>query len=109
MFGHDGVLGPLEPAEGITGHEAAVIFDIVAVNQDLADHMAFVAFQHFFTGSYPGRRTTAGNATLPFVPANLPAGPVYGFSVYHILPLKNPSDPFTTRRVQLPGGGVKIP
>jgi Acyclic terpene utilisation family protein AtuA len=109
VFGHDGVLGPLEPAEGITGHEAAVIFDIVAVNQDLADHMAFVAFQHFFTGSYPGRRTTAGNATLPFVPANLPAGPVYGFSVYHILPLKNPSDPFTTRRVQLPGGGVKIP
>lgn len=34
---------------------------------------------------YEGRKTTAGNLAFPFAPSDIPFGPVYAFSVYHLL------------------------
>ena len=34
---------------------------------------------------FPGRKATAGNLAFAHSPSDLPAGPVYEFSIYHLL------------------------
>jgi hypothetical protein len=94
IFGLDGVLGALEPHSHVTGHEAAVILDVVADNRQLAEEAAYFGFIRLFIGPYPGRQTTAGNAAAPYMPVVIPVSDVYTFSVYHLLPLDDPLEPF---------------
>jgi Acyclic terpene utilisation family protein AtuA len=94
IYGLDGVLGPLEPNPSVTGHEAAVVLDVVADDRQLAEEAAYFGFIRLFIGPYPGRRTTAGNAAAPYMPVVIPVSDVYTFSVYHLLPLDDPLEPF---------------
>jgi len=90
IFGLDGVLGSLEQETTVTGHEAAVIVDVVAESQELADQIGYHAFIRLFIGPYPGRKTTAGNAAAPYMPVVIPVGEVFRFGIYHLLPLNDP-------------------
>jgi hypothetical protein len=94
IFGLDGVLGPVEPEKAVTGHEAAVVLDVVAATRELAEEAAYFGFIRLFIGPYPGRKTTAGNAAAPFMPVVIPVSDVYTFSIYHLLPLADPVAPF---------------
>ncbi len=47
--------------------------------------------------SYPGRIATAGNLALPFSPAEIPAGQVFEFNIYHLLEMPDPVARFTHR------------
>jgi hypothetical protein len=94
IFGLDGVLGPVEPEKSVTGHEAAVVLDVVADTRELAEEAAYFGFIRLFIGPYPGRKTTAGNAAAPFMPVVIPVSDVYVFSIYHLLPLEDPVAPF---------------
>lgn len=94
IFGLDAVLGRLEPNTGVTGHEAGVLVDVVADTEELAKEAAYYAFIRLFIGPYPGRKTTAGNAAAPIMPVVVPASDVYTFSIYHLLPLADPLEPF---------------
>lgn len=94
IFGLDGVLGPVEPEKQVTGHEAAVVLDVVADERALAEEAAYFGFIRLFIGPYPGRKTTAGNAAAPFMPVVIPVSDVYTFSIYHLLPLADPVGPF---------------
>jgi hypothetical protein len=94
IFGLDGVLGPVEPEKAVTGHEAAVVLDVVADTRELAEEAAYFGFIRLFIGPYPGRKTTAGNAAAPFMPVVIPVSDVYTFSIYHLLPLADPVAPF---------------
>ncbi len=94
IFGLDAVLGPLEPNTAVTGHEAGVLVDVVADTAELAKEAAYYAFIRLFIGPYPGRKTTAGNAAAPIMPVVVPVSDVYTFSIYHLLPLTDPLEPF---------------
>ncbi|AGP51753.1 acyclic terpene utilization AtuA family protein [Streptomyces rapamycinicus] len=94
IFGLDGVLGGLEPNDRVTGHEAAVIVDVVADDRALAEQAAYFAFIRLFIGPYPNRKTTAGNAAAPFMPVVIPVSDVFRFGIYHLLPLEDPVVPF---------------
>ena len=39
---------------------------------------------------YPGRKSTAGNLAFPFAPSDVSFGPVYAFSVYHLMAVEDP-------------------
>jgi hypothetical protein len=101
IFGLDAVLGSLEPNTTVTGHEAAVVFDVVAHERDLAEEVAYFGFIRLFIGPYPGRQTTAGNAAAPYMPVVIPVSEVFTFSVYHLLPLDDPLEPFPVTRTRL--------
>lgn len=90
IYGLDGVLGSLEPNNVVTGHEAGVMVDVVAATPELAKEAAYYAFIRLFIGPYPDRKTTAGNAAAPLMPIVIPASEVFEFSIYHLLPLKDP-------------------
>jgi hypothetical protein len=94
IFGLDAVLGSLEPNTSVTGHEAGVLVDVVADTRELAEEVAYYAFIRLFIGPYPGRKTTAGNAAAPIMPVVVPVSDVYTFSIYHLLPLADPLEPF---------------
>jgi hypothetical protein len=102
IFGLDGVLGAVEPEKAVTGHEAAVVLDVVAATRALAEEAAYFGFIRLFIGPYPGRKTTAGNAAAPFMPVVIPVSDVYVFSVYHLLPLADPVAPFPTAVTRFP-------
>ena len=94
IFGLDAVLGDLEPNAAVTGHEAGVLVDVVAESEELAKEAAYYAFIRLFIGPYPGRKTTAGNAAAPIMPVVVPVSEVFTFSIYHLLPLEDPLEPF---------------
>jgi len=94
ILGLDAVLGELEPNTTVTGHEAGVIVDVVADTESLAKEAAYYLFIRLFIGPYPGRKTTAGNTAVPIMPVVIPVSEVFTFSIYHLLPLADPLEPF---------------
>lgn len=93
IYGRNAVMGALEPA-GDPGHEIGLLIETVAETQELASAVAMFTrgtLQHI---GYPGIITTAGNLAYPFSPFNVPVGPAYRFSVYHLLPLEDPCEIF---------------
>jgi hypothetical protein len=45
---------------------------------------------------YPGRKSTAGNLAFLYSPSDIACGPVYKFSVYHLVEVDDPRELFTT-------------
>jgi hypothetical protein len=53
-------------------------------------------------GDFPGRTTTAGNLAFPLPKTFLDQGQTHVFSVWHLLPLTDPTEPFATQIVEFP-------
>jgi len=83
-----GAAGEPPPAAPFAEHcEAGLVIDVVAQTQELADSVVSLARSTALHQSFPGRKATAGNLAFPFSPSDLQAGPVYEFSVYHLMDL----------------------
>lgn len=83
-YGMNGVLGGQEP-EPFRGHEVGVLFEVVARTQELASSICATVRSTFLHYGYEGRKSTAGNLAFPFAPSDIEFGPVYAFSVYHLM------------------------
>jgi len=75
--------GPAKPFSETA--ETGLVVDVVAPNQELADTIVSLARSTALHQAFPGRKATAGNLAFPFSPSDLQGGPVYEFSVYHLL------------------------
>src|SRR5690606_8176973 len=73
-YGHNAVLGDIEPNTGFEGHEAFVIIDVVGRTESIAKTVCGVAKQFFLHLRYPGILCTSGNVAHPFSPDVMPAG-----------------------------------
>jgi hypothetical protein len=101
FYGRDGVMGALEPVK-TPSHEIGLLIDVVAETPELAETVCAMARSLTLHWAYPGRIATAGNLAFPFSPADVPAGPVYEFSVYHLLEIDDPARlfPFQSELIQ---------
>lgn len=104
VYGRDAVMGDREPTPG-AGHEVGVRFDAVAPTAEAADDLLEEATYHLFVSDFPGRKCTAGNAAFPASPAHAVTGPAYEFSVWHVLELDDPMEPFAVRLESVGAGG----
>lgn len=95
-YGVDGVMGRLEPVKA-TPHEIGLLVDVVGETEAVAAAVAGAARSLLLHWSYPGRVATAGNLALPFSPAEIPAGQVFEFNIYHLLEMPDPVARFTHR------------
>lgn len=86
-YGMNGVLGNKEP-ERFQGHEVGVMFEVVAKTQELANSICSTVRSTFLHYGYEGRKSTAGNLAFPFAPSDIEFGPVYEFSIYHLMEMK---------------------
>ena len=100
-YGMNAVLGERE-YEPFRGHEVGVLFEVVAKTQELASSICATVRSTFLHYGYEGRKSTAGNLAFPFAPSDIVFGPVYEFSIYHLM--ECPADSFPIEYRQ---GGVQ--
>ena len=77
--------GPVPPPR-----EVGLVIESIAPTQALADTVLSLARSTALHQSFPGRKATAGNLAFPFSPSDLQGGPVYAFTVYHLLETDEP-------------------
>ena len=87
-YGLNAVLGETEPNQ-TPGHEVGVVFEVLAPTQDMANMICATTRSTFLHYGYEGRKSTAGNLAFPFAPSDVPFGPVFEFSVYHLMSVKD--------------------
>ncbi len=108
VYGRDGVMGEWEPRRDTPAHEVGVVIDVVAETQDAANSICSLTRSTLLHYGYPGRISTAGNLAFPFSPSDLPAGPVFEFSLYHLMELNEAETeslfPYELVRVTSPTG-----
>ncbi len=81
LYGRDGVMGTLEPRQGVNCHELGILIEAVAPTQELANTICSFARSTMLHYGYPGRISTAGNLAFPYSPSDFKAGEVYQFSI----------------------------
>ena len=94
VYGRDGVMGALEPTPDVTSHEVGVVLDVVGETQEIADTVSAYArasLQHYY---YQGILATGANIAFPVAPSDIPCGPVYEFTVYHLMEVDDPLELF---------------
>ncbi len=64
--------------------EVFIMAECVAPAAELAKAVIGVAKQNLLHFGFPGRLSTGGNIAFPFTPPELPAGPAYRYSIYHV-------------------------
>jgi hypothetical protein len=94
VYGRDGVMGPREPNPTVTGHEIGVLIDVIAKTEHLASEITALARSTILHHDYPGRMTVGGSLALPFSPHDAAWGPVYEFSLYHLMEVADPLSAF---------------
>ena len=92
-YGKDAVMGKKEK-EAFSGHEIGVMFEVVAETQELANSICATVRSTFLHYGYDGRKSTAGNLAFPFAPSDIEFGPVYEFSIYHLMKVDDGLKPF---------------
>ncbi|HEX5495466.1 MAG TPA: acyclic terpene utilization AtuA family protein [Mycobacteriales bacterium] len=93
VYGVDGVLGALERTVS-TPHEVGVLLDIVSPEQRRSSAICAIAWHtalHHPIAEYSGG---VSHLAFPFSPPTMEAGPVYEFSLNHVLHLTDPCAPF---------------
>lgn len=88
-YGLDGVMGPLEPVK-VPAHELGILIDAVGETPAIAETVCAMARALILHWGYAGRIATAGNMAFPFSPADVPAGEVYEFNIYHLMEVDDP-------------------
>lgn len=100
-YGIDGIMGATEP-DRTPGHEICIMFEALAQTQEIANTVCASMRSTLLHYGYEGRKSTAGNLAFPFAPSDVPFGPVYQFSVYHLMQIRDAVEPFPVECVEMP-------
>lgn len=100
-YGINGIMGKTEP-DPVAGHEICVMFEAIGKTQEIANTVCASMRSTLLHYGYSGRKSTAGNLAFPFAPSDVPFGPVYRFSVYHLMEIPDPKEPFPVQCMELP-------
>lgn len=96
-YGKDGVMGRFEPHREAPCHEVALLCEVTAETQELADAICSTARIAALHAPYEGQMATAGNLALPLNPPEASLGPVCEFKVHHTMEINDPTEPFPIR------------
>ncbi|KAH6999396.1 hypothetical protein EDB80DRAFT_812412 [Ilyonectria destructans] len=100
LYGKNAVMGEME-SETRVSHEIGILGEAVAETQDLADAVSGFCRTVVLHGSYKDQLATAGNLASPLTPLDTPVGPVFKFSVYHLMDIDDPRSPFPVAHMSL--------
>jgi hypothetical protein len=93
-YGKDGVMADWEPVREIRGHELGFVVEVVGRTQDIANAVLAMARTSMLHADFPGRLCKEGNMAFPFSPSDIELGPMYRFSVFHVVAPKDPYEMF---------------
>jgi hypothetical protein len=98
-YGRNGVR--VEQREPRLAHEIGMVIEAIAPTQELANMALSLARSSFLHGYFKGRKATAGNLAFPFSPSDLVGGPVYEFTIYHVMQVADPAALFPVTTTQI--------
>lgn len=101
-YGKNAVMGEQEPVK-TASHELGIVIDVVAETQEMANTICASVRSTLLHYGYPGRKSTAGNLAFPFAPSDIEFGPVYKFTVYHLVNVDEPTELFPIEYCDLGG------
>ena len=90
LYGRNGVMGDWEPAANAASHEIGILAEAVAKTQDIANAVISVTRVTLLHSDFAGRMCKEGNMAFPFSPSDIERGPIYEFSIRHVV---EPDDP----------------
>ncbi len=90
LYGRNGVMGAWEPLEHVISHEIGILAEVVGESQEIANAALALARVTLLHSDFPGRLCREGNMAFPFSPADIERGPVYEFSMQHVMALEDP-------------------
>ena len=94
VYGKNAVMGRREPVTDTRAHELGILVEVIASDQETANAVLAIARTNVLHVDFPGRLCKEGNMAFPFSPSDIPCGPVYRFSVFHVVELDDPLEPF---------------
>jgi Acyclic terpene utilisation family protein AtuA len=101
VYGRDAVMGKLEPRRHEIGHEVGLLFSVTARDQETS-HAIAKTFSHFgLHYPIPEWRGLITGFAFPITPAEVEQGPVYRFSLNHLLVPADPMEPFRTEMLEV--------
>lgn len=104
-YGYNGVMGELEPDKSVP-KEVGVLMEVTAKTQELASAICSSLRSSFMHYGYTGRKSTSGNLAFPFSPSDIDFGPVYEFSIYHLMKVKNGQSMFPITNYEVNNGKI---
>ncbi len=93
VYGKNGVMGIREPSKQIS-HELGIVIEAIASTQELANTICSAARSTMLHYGYEGRKSTAGNLAFLYSPSDIEFGPVYKFTLYHLINVDDPKELF---------------
>lgn len=100
IYGKNAVMGSLEFAK-TTSHEIGVLGEVIAHTQDIANAIAGFSRTVLLHAAYEGQLATAGNYASPLTPLEQALGPVYKFSIYHLMEVDDPTSLFPVQTLTM--------
>lgn len=96
VYGRDGVMGELEPIARFEGHEAFILWDVIAPTQEEAHTVATSLGHMALHNPIPCWTGLISAVAFPFAPAEIDRGPVFAFSLDHVAVPHSPHELFHT-------------
>ena len=93
VYGKDAVMSSREPVLNTQSHELGILVEVVALDQETANAVLAISRTNILHVDFPNRMCKEGNMAFPFSPSDIACGPVYRFSVFHVVELENPLSP----------------
>ncbi|HUF81684.1 MAG TPA: acyclic terpene utilization AtuA family protein [Burkholderiales bacterium] len=91
LYGKNGVMGDWEPKRESASHEIGVLAEVIAQSQEIANAVVAVTRASLLHTDFAGRMCKEGNMAFPFSPSDIERGPIYRFSLRHVV---EPDDPY---------------
>lgn len=101
VYGRDGVMGELEPHPVFEGHEAVILWEVISASQEHS-HAIAASLSHMAVHNPIAEwHGLISGLAYPFAPAEIDRGPVYEFTMNHIVTPVDPLELFSIDMVTL--------
>ena len=90
-----------EPVKNAEPHELGLLAETLADDEDTSKAVMAKARYALLHTDFPGRKCISGNLAIPFSPSDMPVGPTYEFSMWHIMEIDDPLEPFPIEMVEI--------
>jgi hypothetical protein len=94
VYGKNAVMNTREPVTETQAHELGILVEVIATDQETANAVLAISRTNVLHVDFPGRMCKEGNMAFPFSPSDVPCGPIYRFSVFHVVEPSDPMEPF---------------
>ena len=96
-------MGAWEPSRESQPVELAIIAEVVATTQEIANAALSLARVTLLHSDFPGRMCREGNMAFPFSPSDIERGAIYEFMLQHVIETEDPLHMFPIEYEQVRG------